>query len=177
MTALVTEVVEALGAMSVPTALIGAAALALRGVPRSSDDTDLLVIGDDALTDAPWVHLSASGTVVDVRRGDANDPLAGVVRLVRGKEQVDVVALRGAPWQRALLADARPMRFGDASLPVCTARGLVLLKLYAGGYHDRQDVLALLAIHGAALRAEIDDSIDALPSDSVALWHELRANA
>ncbi len=174
MTPLVTDVLSALNTAAIPTALIGAAALALRGVPRSSADTDLLVIGTSALEALPWAALAQVPTNVEIRAGEAGDPLAGVVRIVRAAEQVDVVALRGAPWQREVLADATPMRFGSGEVRVCTASGLVLLKLYAGGYHDRQDVLALLALHGADLRAEVDGRIAGLTSDAIELWDELR---
>lgn len=174
MSGLVAEVLDALSAAEIPAALIGAAALALRGVPRSSADTDLLVIGTGALASTPWAALDDAPTTVEIRAGEAGDPLAGVVRIVRDAEQVDVVVLRGATWQREVLAEATPMRFGNGEVPVCTAGGLVLLKLYAGGYHDRQDVLALLALHGPELRAEVDRRIAGLTSDAIELWHELR---
>ena len=71
---------SALAEAGVPHALIGAAALALYGVSRSTYDIDLLATERSCLDQAFWAPLSASGAVLEVRKGDLDDPLAGVVR-------------------------------------------------------------------------------------------------
>jgi hypothetical protein len=64
----------------VPYALIGAVALSLYGISRSTLDIDLLVTDRRVLEPDFWSDLDATGVRVDARRGDADDPLSGVVR-------------------------------------------------------------------------------------------------
>jgi hypothetical protein len=59
---------------------IGAAALAAHGVSRSTQDIDLFTTNARALERTPWNDLPVD-VRADVRRGDAFDPLLGVVAL------------------------------------------------------------------------------------------------
>ena len=72
-------VTAALARADVRHAVIGAAAMAIRGVGRSTHDIDLLTLSRACL-DASW-WTTPAGVDVAVRRGDAHDPLAGVVRV------------------------------------------------------------------------------------------------
>ncbi len=73
--------------MGAPHALIGAAALAIHGVSRSTHDLDLLATEPSCLDPRQWSALSEEGIVVEVRKGDADDPLAGVVRFTAREER------------------------------------------------------------------------------------------
>lgn len=73
-------VVDRLDRAGIRCALIGAEALALRGVSRATLDRDLLTTDGRALDAALWTPLVDTGTNFEVRRGDADDPLAGIVR-------------------------------------------------------------------------------------------------
>ena len=78
----------------IPYALIGGTALAVHGVARSTFDQDLLVTDRRALTRDAWAGLPKE-TVVDIRAGDADDPLAGVVRCRADADRdVDLVLLK-----------------------------------------------------------------------------------
>lgn len=96
-------------------ALIGAAALAAHGVSRATVDIDLLVTDPRAL-DFVW---DDEHVIVDVRRGDADDPLAGVVRFAHpGERHVDLVVGR-LQWQRYIVGRARAIDFGDVQSERC----------------------------------------------------------
>ena len=154
-------------------ALIGAAALAVHGVSRATLDQDLLVTDQRVLATAFWVSLGA-GAGVDVRVGDTDDPLAGVVRITFPLDRdVDIVVGR-QPCQAAILA--RILHVGAQQLPVVRAADLVLLKLYAGGSQDRWDIEQLLALHPSGLANVVDEHVTALPARSRALWETLRPN-
>ncbi len=160
-----------LSAACVDHALIGAAALAVHGVSRSTLDQDLLVVDRQVLVPRFWNPLG-SDVGVDIRTGDDDDPLAGVVRLTLPAERdVDLVVGRHV-WQEAILAQSE--RFGPQQLPVVTAPDLILLKLYAGGSQDRWDIEQLLAIHSPDLARSVDQRIAALPQRSRTLWESLR---
>ena len=88
---------DALDAHGVPFAVIGATALAAHGVTRTTGDLDLLVTDRRCLDVAYWTSVEAAGAMIDIRRADGDDPLAGVIRITCGDEvPVDVIVGRGA---------------------------------------------------------------------------------
>ena len=163
---------DLLSERSVPHALIGAAALAVRGIARSTFDIDLLTTDSRVLADQWWAPLAIGDVTVDVRRGDADDPLAGVVRTTAPEERpVDVVVGRHA-WQTRAVARAEPIA---GSPPVVTALDLILLKLYAGGAQDIWDVRELLRQPGSEnLAAEVEAELTALPGSMRGVWRDVR---
>lgn len=169
---LLDEIDRFLSGHEIAHALIGATALAVHGVSRSTMDQDLLVLDRGVLDEAFWAPVAA-GTVVDVRHGDAEDPLAGVVRLQRpGERDVDVVVGRHA-WQEAILE--RAIHVGDQPLRVVDAADLILLKLYAGGSQDRWDIEQLLALDtGGRIARTVDERAGALPPRMREIWSALR---
>jgi hypothetical protein len=171
---LLAAVVSVLGRAGIPCALIGAAALAVRGVARSTFDLDLLTTDVRALDPDAWRSLSAAGVSVAVRRGDAADPLAGVVRIDSpGERTVDVIVGRGG-WQEAVTGRAEPIVIEGATIPVARASDLILLKLYAGGSQDAWDIEQLLATGDRdTLVAAVNADLDVLPPDARARWRRL----
>jgi hypothetical protein len=170
---LLAETVAVLGRAKIAHALIGGLALAARGVLRGTLDVDLLA---DARTldDALWAPLRAAGAEVSVRRGDSDDPLAGVVRIRRtGERPVDVVVPRRA-WELQTLERAEPVDVEGVRVPCVTLTDLVLLKLSAGGNRDRWDIGELLAVHGATLVDAVDARAHVLDERAQTLWRELR---
>jgi hypothetical protein len=155
-------------------AVIGAAALAVHGVSRATLDHDLLVVDQRVLAPAFWGPMGAD-VGIDIREGDQDDPLAGVVRITLPSDRdVDVVIGRHR-WQEEALAQA--VLVGAQQLPVVKPADLILLKLYAGGSQDRWDIEQLLALHSPGLVEAVDERIGVLPAQSRALWDALRPGA
>lgn len=152
-------------------ALIGAAALAVRGIARSTFDVDMLTTDARVLDASFWAPLAAD-CEVDVRRGDGDDPLAGVVRVTaHGQRPVDVIVGR-YEWQARAVTRAEQSAAGP---PIVTAVDLVLLKLYAGGAQDHWDVRELLRQPGADhLAAQVMASLEGLPRSLHAAWEDVR---
>jgi len=169
---LLVRVTRHLDAANAPHALIGAAALAIHGIARSTYDIDILTVDHRVLESVFWGPFRDEVTTVDIRRGDHDDPLAGVVRVSAATTRpVDVIVGRWR-WQQRAIARASAMPDGP---PVVAARDLVALKLYAGGTQDLWDVQALLSLPGAVdLVAAVDADADDLPADVRARWAELR---
>ena len=161
-----------LTAQDIPCALIGAAALAARGVARSTYDIDLLVADARVLNRDLWADTEAAGASVDIRRGDLDDPLGGVVRIAPAADRpVDVVLGKHA-WQREMLSRAEPMAGGP---PIVLPADLILLKLYAGGPQDQWDIRELLKQPGMAAAAiRVDEGIGSCPASMRDLWATLR---
>ncbi len=168
------RVLEVLHQADIPYALIGAGALSVHGVTRSTADVDFLVLDPSCLRLDFWTALESRGVVVDVRKGDLTDPLAGVVRFkVPGEGDVDVVVGK-FKWQRKIL-DRAPLRTTQqGNLPVVRAADLILMKLHAGGPQDAWDILGLLGREGRdELIAEVEKLLPDLPSDAVKLWRRI----
>lgn len=166
------RVAAVLRGAGIPHALIGASALAAYGVSRSTIDQDLFAVDPSCLHSTLWTDLRASGVEIEVRKGDPEDPLAGVVRFkAAGELPVDLVVGKSG-WQVQILERAE-QRGGE--IPVVTAAHLILLKLYAGGPQDAWDIQQLLGTEeGPRLIEEVERELVRLPARSAALWGRIR---
>jgi hypothetical protein len=169
---LLAEVCAALERAGTPHALIGAAALAAHGVTRATADLDLLTTDVRCLDRALWAALDARRAGVDIRRGDAADPLAGVVRVTAVDESpVDVIVGR-TRWQTAIVLRATPATIAGVAVPLVRPSDLVLLKLYAGGAQDAWDIDQMLdAVPG--VEHDVEAGLGELPSECADLWRRV----
>ena len=152
--------------------------MAARGVSRSTHDVDLLATRQDVLDPAIWADLKQqhADVEVEIRTGDDDDPLLGLVKISRRVESpVDIVVGRGA-WQAEVIQRATPLRVGNSELPVVDAADLILLKLYAGGPQDCWDIEQLLALRPVTLAETVETRLPALPTRSRSLWHRIRGD-
>jgi hypothetical protein len=172
----VEPVVRVLHSIGAPHALIGAHAMAARGYPRFTIDVDLLTSDGRVLDPATWAGLERGGASIDIRRGDADDPLAGVVHiLLADGTDVDLVVAKWT-WESEVINRAEPMSLAGVSIPVPRTGDLVLLKLAAGGFIDLQDAAALLALDGAdEVVRDVETHIDQVRPDVRTLWRDLLA--
>lgn len=166
---LLDRVADAAGAAGVPVALIGAGALAVHGVSRSTFDIDLLSTDPRALDSSTWAALG--DVLSEIRRGDADDPLAGAVRFqAAGERIVDLVVARPG-WPDDVLARAVMVQVDERQIPVVRVPDLILLKLYAGGTQDRWDIEQLLAAGDrTALARDVEAHLGRLPARCRELW-------
>lgn len=169
----VRRVLDALGASY---ALIGAHAMAARGYPRFTVDVDLLTTDPRVLAPVTWAGLEGEGAVVTPRRGDADDPLAGVVHILLGDgSDVDVVLAKWK-WEAQVIERAGLMPIAGADIRVPLTSDLILLKLAAGGYLDLRDAAALLALADReTVIREVEAHIGEVYPDVRPLWRELLA--
>ena len=169
---LLVRVLALLNAHQVPHALIGAAALAARGIARSTYDIDLLTTDQRVLRADMWAVLGAEGATVDIRRGDQDDPLGGVVRAESPLERpVDIVLGKHA-WQARAVERAEQLPGGP---PIVTPQDLIVLKLYAGGTQDLWDVRELLRLVGTdRLIADVSADLADHPQSMRDVWAEAR---
>lgn len=159
-------VIRHLTSRGVAFAVIGARAMGLRGVLRFSDDTDLLTTNRAVLTEGFWSDLGDASK--DIRRGDFDDPLAGVVTVTMGDDIVDVVVGK-YKWQEAVVQRAEMLALSEDRWPVVRSADLILLKLFAGGPQDAWDIEQLLRTD-ASLRPEVERHLDELPDHARQLW-------
>jgi hypothetical protein len=168
---LIDRVRARLDSQGIAHALIGAAALAAAGVARSTFDIDLLVVDLRVLDRDFWLDVEARGVTIEQRRGDADDPLGGVVRAAAGDDRpVDVIVGRHA-WDRTAVDRAQPLSDGSR---VVQPNDLILLKLYAGGTQDMWDIRQLLAVVDDQIVAAVERDVPDLPESARQLWREIR---
>jgi hypothetical protein len=175
---LLRDVTFHLEAEAIAFTLIGANALAVHGVSRSTLDVDLLTVDDRVLRRDVWANVEARGCDIRISKGDADDPLAGCVRLAAEGAVVDVILGRYA-WQKALIEASPVTSVGALSLPVAPPYALILLKLHAGGPKDAWDIRALLESIATpdAVVAEVEHGLPLLPEDARKLWARIRTEA
>lgn len=151
-------------AQGVSCALIGAMALASHGVARTTRDVDILATDGKVLDPRTWLAATAQ-VKVDVRVGEPDDPLRGLVRLGtdRARLPVDVVVPRGR-WTTDVVTRAvdsgRQGVVDGVSLPLVTLPDLVLLKADAAGTIDLLDIELVLEAWPER-RRELRDYVEA----------------
>lgn len=170
---MILDVVPTVAARLQSHAVIGAYALAARGYIRHTSDFDLLTTDRSALTTAKWADLTDRGVHVDIRRGDRDDPLGGVVRIQSDTFSIDVVVAK-YKWQQMVIDRAEEMAIAGTRLRVPLTRDLVLLKLFAGGYGDLHDIDRLLATdRRPELITDVTDALRDLPPEMNERWQKL----
>jgi hypothetical protein len=167
------RVVATLEREGVAHALIGAGALAAAGIVRSTLDWDLMVVDPSVLRPALWRSLEPAAAV-EIRRGEADDPLAGLVRLTMdGERPVDLVVGRFG-WQAEAISRAQRTQLEEGQVRVVGPADLILLKLFAGGPRDLWDVRELLELdeHGT-LRRAVQALLEDLPEPLRESWRRV----
>jgi hypothetical protein len=103
-------------ANGVAFAVVGAAALAVHGISRATRDLDLLVTDPVCLAESTWTTLRREGVEVTIRRGDPDDPLAGVLKFyppgprTPGTSRSSSRRATAAPWSPRSRPPCRPCR-------------------------------------------------------------------
>lgn len=174
----VEPVVRILESLQAPYALIGAHAMAARGYPRFTVDVDLLTIDDRVLSPVTWAGLEREGAAVDARRGDADDPLGGVVHvLLPDGTDVDVVLAKW-DWEAQVIDRADLMTIAGVRIRVPRTGDLILLKLAAGGYLDLRDAAALLSLGARdTIIRDVEAHLHEVRPDVRSIWRELLAGS
>lgn len=166
---LAADVARALDELGIPFTLVGAAALAVRGVTRGSHDIDFMTTEIDALS-LDWEQRVPPPASFEIQRGDHDDPLLGTVRFAReGASPVDLVVAKWK-WQRDVIDRSESLDLGSFRARVPRVDDLVLLKIDAGGYLDQRDAAQLIAIHGSGVIDTVAARITTLPAPLQDAW-------
>lgn len=168
-------VVRLLEKLGVSFALIGGHAVALRGHPRMTIDYDFLTTDRRVLQRDSWAPLEGTGAKVIARKGDPDDPLAGVARIEFPDGGVIDVVVGKWKWEQGVIDRAEMLDVGGLHVPVARTSDLILLKLSAGGVLDLQDVTVLLAVGDRdAVTREVNARVGDLPADAADAWRRVQ---
>lgn len=137
-------------------------------------DYDFLTSDDRVLTPEVWKEIETRGATVDPRKGDSDDPIAGVVHITFANGVEADVLLARWKWELEILERAEPLDVGGVVVPVPIISDLILLKLAAGGPIDLQDVVALLEGDRSRLMDEVEQKIGRVLPDVAAVWERVK---
>jgi len=112
-----------------PHALVGAAALAVRGLPRMTRDVDVVVLVEDAFDALDALRKSGFESVTPVRRHEDPEPMY-VLQERKGGGEVDLLVAAGEPESTVVAEAPRAKAFG-VEAPVATLEHLLLMYLYS----------------------------------------------
>jgi len=159
---LASAVARALADERVPTAVIGSAAAAVHGYPRSTEDLDLASFAEPSVLARLARKLAQGRQRAEFIFPDSEDPLGGVMNVEeRGADLVQVVNFfnplgRGAGTLAVEAIEQADVEIGTGSgLRAVRLPHLVALKLFGGGPDNERDVRELLARNPDADLAEI----------------------
>jgi hypothetical protein len=119
---------RALNRGEVPYTLVGAAALAVRGLPRMTRDVDVVVLLEDAFAALDALGAAGFRSVTPVARDQEPEPMY-VLKDAKGSE-VDVLVAAGEP-ESTIVAEAPAAAAFGVRAPVATLEHLVLMYLYS----------------------------------------------
>ena len=147
---LLLDIVECLNGLRIPYVVIEAFAVSFHGVPRATNDSDAVIWlhGTDITEAALAQRISDAGFRAQVKLGDAEDPLLGVITVQDdfGNMLDLILGIRGldpAASQRAV--DTFLL---DTPIRIAGIEDLIAMKLFAGGTQDRKDVRGILQVAG-----------------------------
>jgi len=129
-------------------ALIGGFAVSAHARPRATKDIDFLIQAEKSFYQKTFpAIMNKQGYVVKAFKGDALDPLNGLIRIydADGQELADLIPVFW-DWQQETIDKAENIDVFGRRVPVAAIEDLIVLKLKAGGAQDLLDVQELLKV-------------------------------
>ncbi len=152
---LLLDVVEVLAARSIEYAVIGALAASLYGAGRASLDADLVV--SSSVMEGTRINeaLKQAGLTTEIRRGDLEDAIPGLVRVSDSfGNQVDVLlGIRGLDPKAFSRTVEVPLE--GTRLRFVGLEDFIAMKVAAGGPIDLLDAENAIAAHPKSLNVEL----------------------
>jgi hypothetical protein len=140
------EVLAILARHHLDAVVIGAVALAAHHYVRQTEDLDLGVNADLPTLRAVVLSLREAGLEAELREPDGADPLGGVIDVSGRFGLVQIISFSGrfpAAIEDAVRLSTLVVREGSP-LKIVPIPHLIALKLYAGGYKSKADIIELL---------------------------------
>ena len=140
------DVVGILKRHRVDAVVIGAVALAAYHYVRQTEDIDLGVNADLPTMRAVTASIRQAGFTAELREPDGDDPLGGVIDVSGPFGLLQIISYANrfpAVIDDAICASKLEVRAGSP-LRLVPIPQLVALKLYAGGYKSKADIVELL---------------------------------
>jgi hypothetical protein len=125
--ALVRRALTALNEADIPYAVIGATALAVRGLPRMTKDLDVVVVREDAWAAFDALQGAGFRSAAPAKRDEDPEPM---YVMVRAQGEVDLRVASAEP-ESTVVAEAKRAKVFGVFAPVATLEHLALMYLYS----------------------------------------------
>ena len=140
--ATVRRALRALARADIPHCVIGATALAVRGLPRMTRDLDVAVLTDNA--PKAWEALKRAALRASTPTGSRDEPEPMVVFVdPKTRVEVDLLVAAGDP-EAAIIAEAPSASVFGVRAPVATFEHLLLMYLYSNQPKHIGDFAAII---------------------------------
>lgn len=148
---LLLDAVAVLATRNTPYAVIGAMAASVHGIVRASMDADAVLSLTIQETPTLQREFKEAGFQTELRRGDPDDPISGVLSLTDAHgNRVDLlVGLRGL--DQAAFSRTVELHFHGTTLKVIGLEDFIAMKVFAGGPQDLADARAAISAAGDRL--------------------------
>jgi hypothetical protein len=165
----VRRVLKAMEGSGVPYCVVGATALAVRGLPRMTRDLDLVVMIDDG--ERAIEALRGAGLRAETPVGSTTDPEPMVVFVDPAtKVEVDLLVAAGEPEATVCEEAPRTTVFGVLG-PVATLEHLLLLYLYSNQPKHLGDFAAIVTSTRADL-AQVERKLELIHPEMLGEWRK-----
>jgi hypothetical protein len=145
---LLLKVIGLLAKFKIPYVIVGAFAASFYGQVRASVDADAVISvdGREKTLEKLSVSLEKIGYKVELRHGDAQDPVRGVMSIQdKFHNRVDLLTgIRGMNddiFDRAVTAS-----FIKKKIKIVSVEDFIAMKVFAGSFKDIEDVVVVLAV-------------------------------
>lgn len=148
---LLLDAVAILAARKIGYAVVGAMAASVHGIVRASMDADAVLSLTIQETATLEREFRAAGFQTELRRGDPDDPISGVLSLTDAyNNRVDLlVGIRGL--DPASFSRTVELLFHGTALRVVGLEDFIAMKIFAGGPQDLVDARAAISAAGDRL--------------------------
>lgn len=163
---------KALGALAradFPHAVIGATALAVRGLPRMTRDLNVVVLREDAFPALDALEAAGFRSTTPIERSDDPEPTY-ILGLGETGIDVDLLVASGEP-ESTVIAEAHEAAVFGATAPVAGLEHLLLLYLYSNQPRHLGD-FARIVTDGQADLAEVRRYLEEVHPEMLATFHE-----
>ena len=164
--ALARKALRALTRAEVPYAVIGATALAVRGLPRMTRDIDVVVLTEDAFAALDRLRAAGFRSVTPVRRDAEPEPMY-VLELGTEGGEVDLLVAAGEP-ESTVVAEAPSAEVFGVTAPVATLEHLALMYLYSNQPKHLGDFARIVTESAVDLRA-VEEYLGAVHPDMLSV--------
>jgi hypothetical protein len=125
----VQRVLRAMNASKIRYSVIGAMALAVRGLPRMTRDVDLVVLREDAFRALKALEAAGFRSVTPVDRRAEPEPMY-VLESAKPKGEADLLVAAGEP-ESSVIDESKRTKVYGVTAPVASLEHLLLMYLYS----------------------------------------------
>lgn len=123
------KAIDCLNQAEIPYAVVGATALAVRGLPRHTQDLDVVVLAENAHDALRALGAVGFRSLTPVKLDEDPEPMYVLTR-PRGKGEVDILVSWSEP-ESTIIAEAPRARVFGIEAPVATLEHLLLMLIYS----------------------------------------------